>query len=209
MIPITEAQEPLDFARTVRAPGNAFLMDCPNPTERQFRSHSYWSRARSDLLISYGRICAYSCHYIAADTGADTVEHFAPKSVYPHLAYEWSNYRLVCGRLNGRKGVYEDILDPFTLRKDLFQLKLPSLLLTPLDDIPKNDKAAVNRTISRLKLNDDETCVEARLTYMLDYLKNNITIDYLREKAPFIYKEITRQQLDIATLRNMFSLDRE
>src|SRR5207245_9727793 len=99
--------EPPHFDEQVRRKGRRFLNVNPHPTSRQWRSHRYWQHVGSDLHDLYGGICAYSCHWIPFDTGADTVEHFRPKDTYPVDAYEWSNYRLVCATLNGRKGVFE------------------------------------------------------------------------------------------------------
>ena len=64
---------------------------------------------------------------MAPDTGWKTVEHFKPKDLHPGLAYDWDNYRLVCGLLNSRKRVNETILDPFEIEDGWFLLHFPSL----------------------------------------------------------------------------------
>jgi len=40
------------------------------------------------------------------------VEHFAPKSIYPHLTFEWENLLPVCRKCNGAKGNLDTILNP-------------------------------------------------------------------------------------------------
>src|SRR5580698_6761196 len=99
MIPIVPIPEPARFDARVRIRGNQFLNRHPAPTAKQWRNHRYWNETASDLYEGYGGICAYSCHWIPYDTGADTVEHFRPKDTYPKEAYEWTNYRLVCSTL--------------------------------------------------------------------------------------------------------------
>src|ERR1700722_20351165 len=96
MIRVIAQPEPQVFDEEVRRPGRRFLRKNPNPTSKEFASHSYWRSILSLLHEAYDGICAYSCHWIPYDTGADTVEHFQSKSNYPRRAYEWVNYRLVC-----------------------------------------------------------------------------------------------------------------
>ncbi|MDE0330702.1 MAG: hypothetical protein OXL41_02450 [Nitrospinae bacterium] len=195
MIFVAQQPEPDDFDENVRQPGQQFLFANPNPTSKEFAAHAYWREAAGALRSAYGEICAYTCHWISPDTGWQTVEHFVPKSVDPQRAYDWSNYRLVCGRLNGRKGDHQDILDPFVIAGVMFVLDFPSMLVKPRQDLPQPDKEAVLQTISRLKLNDDDTCVAARLNYVVDYCEGDISLDFLRRHAPFIFRELERQEL--------------
>ena len=113
MILVREQSEPSNFAEKVRRRGQDFLAKNPRPSAKQLADQPYWRDAAKQLYDAYDGICAYTCHWIAFDTGSRTVEHFVPKVVAPDLAYEWSNFRLVCGRLNSRKGRHQDVLDPF------------------------------------------------------------------------------------------------
>ena len=142
---------------------------------------------------SYKGICAYSCHWIPYDTGADTVEHFFPKDTYPQRAYEWSNYRLVCSTLNGRKGIREDILDPFQIQNGWFVIDFPSLLVKPSKEIDEAMNLNVKVTINSLGLNDEDTCLKSRERYIKDYCQERITFEYLCDDAPFIALELERQ----------------
>ena len=195
MIRVSKAPPPSDFDDRVGKPGRKFLTKTLMPTNRQFRNHNYWIRTKRDLHKSYFGICAYSCHYIPLDTGSDTVEHFVPKSKRPALAYVWDNYRLVCGRLNGRKGNNEDVLDPFELKNGMFALDFPSLLIKSGSSLNADQEEKVNRTIARLKLNDDETCIASRQEYVMSYCEQAITLEYLESKAPFVARELQRQGL--------------
>jgi hypothetical protein len=203
MIHIGPKEEPEKFSSRVRAKGERFLRGNPSPTSKQWRAHRYWLEVSSDLHEAYSGICAYSCHWIPYDTGADTVEHFRPKDVYPSEAYEWNNYRLVCATLNGRKGTHEDVLDPFLIEDGWFVLDFPSMLVKPRASLASAERKRVQATIARLGLNDEGTCLKSRVKWLRDYCLNGITLDYLRRHAPFIVAELERQSL-VATIRDVF-----
>ncbi len=196
MIPLDMQREPEDFEESVRIPGLRFLSKTPVPNGRQWKSHAYWQRIIKDLYSAYSGICAYSCHWIPADTGFTTVEHFKSKSRYPSLAYEWRNYRLVCGVLNGKKGDYEDVLDPFTISDGWFVIHFPSLLVRPGANLPTSVLDLVDSTISRLGLNDAGTCLQARRSWLRAYIQKALPLSYLEENAPFLAKELRRQGLE-------------
>ena len=195
MIRVERQPEPAEFDKVVRQPGVAYLKRHPNPTSNQWKSHSYWLEIRPQLRKSYRGTCAYCCHWIPADTGANTVEHFHPKDTYPKQAYEWSNYRLVSGTLNGRKGTREDILDPFEVQNGWFVIDFPSLLVKPAQELPPGIAQSVQITIDVLRLNDEGTCLQARVAYVREYCLNEIDFSYLTKKAPFIALELRRQDL--------------
>jgi hypothetical protein len=112
----------------------------------------------------------------------------------PHLAYDWSNYRLVCGKLNGRKGDHEDVLDPFTLPDGWFVIDFPSLMVFPGSQLSPEQAEQVIKTINRLKLNDEDFLQE-RAEYLQDHYVRNYPFSYLERKAPFLAKELKRQDL--------------
>ena len=194
MILVQEEPEPGDFHDNVRQRGQRFLAKNPRPTSAALSAHPYWRRAAKQLYDAYDGICAYTCHWIAFDTGSRTVEHFVPKSVAPSLAYEWSNFRLVCGRLNSRKREAQDVLDPFALDNGVFCIDFPSVQIRPFTGLSVELETCAWRTIDRLSLND-ETCISARLGWIQDYCGGYIEFDYLRRRAPFLHREIRRQSL--------------
>lgn len=197
MIHVAPAPKPPTFDALVRTPGREFLTTTPNPTSAQFEKHPYWRTMLQELRNAYKHVCAYSCHYVPFDSGCDTVEHFKPKVPYPQDAYEWENYRFVCGRLNGRKGTFEDVLDPFTIENGWFVIEFPSLLVKPGTGLQAATAKAVTDSIKRLKLNDESTCVKQRNRYITDFC--SFGQDYfdklLVRDAPFIAAEILRQGL--------------
>lgn len=195
MIRVIIQPEPAQFDALVRTPGNRFLGTTPKPTPREWNKHSYWRRILTDLRRLYGGICAYSCHWTPPDTGGKTVEHFAPKHEAPERAYEWSNYRFVCSVLNSRKATRTDTLDPFEIEDGWFVLDFPSLLVKPARHLDPETRQQVRNTIDRLKLNDEETCLENRAKYVKDYCVGGVPFSHLQREAPFLAKELERQDL--------------
>lgn len=194
MIRVTMQAEPQKFEREVRKPGKAYLAKVPNPTSKQFQTHAYWTRIGREIYLAYGKVCAYTCHYIAPDTGSRHVDHFVAKTRKPALAYEWSNYRLACGLVNSRKGTAV-VLDPFTIQDGWFVINFPSLLVKPDSTLSASDQIAVKYTIDKLRLNDEVTCVQARMSYIRNYCQGRIDFEHLRKEAPFLGMELERQDL--------------
>jgi hypothetical protein len=207
MIPVSVAAEPQNFNERVRVRGNRFLRTNPSPSKEEWASHSYWQDVLRDLWLSYGKVCAYSCHYIAADTGARSVDHFVSKHEEPALAYEWSNYRLAASRLNARKG-RKKILDPFRIYPGTFSIQFPSLQVVP-GPLCKEDavlKSWVVQTCDILGLNDETTCVTNRQNYVETYCSGHCSFMYLRREAPFLAHELTAQGLvELEAIRSIMT----
>src|SRR5689334_4937161 len=107
MIPITRENEPQNFDETVRRPGKDWLaskgLPLVGPLPKKIQLADYWTRCTPELRRLYGGMCAYMSVYIPEVVGDASVEHFKPKSLYAEHAYEWNNYRFVCGMLNSCK----------------------------------------------------------------------------------------------------------
>jgi hypothetical protein len=200
VIHVQRQRQPKGFKQLVGDPGKAFLAKKANPSSRDYKGHEYWTRVSKQLYGAYGGICAFSCHFIALDTGFRTVEHFKSKVAYPHKAYSWANYRLVCGLLNGRKGEHQDVLDPFLVEDGWFVLSFPGIIVKPNDRLPKRRWKQVDATIRRLCLNSDESCVDSRQHWLEEYCRfasgdEHRAYSSLVRHAPFIAKELHRQGL--------------
>lgn len=152
----------------------------------------YWQKCLLDLWRSYGGICAYLCVHIPRGTGGRSVDHFAPKSKNPALAYEWSNFRLCCTLMNARKRDFEDVLDPFEIATPPFQLDFPSMGIAPAAGLIGAERERAQETIRRLKL-DDQECREARKQYYAAFLKMKLPLEYLDEFSPFVALEYRRR----------------
>lgn len=199
MIPVALAAEPENFHAEVRAPGVAFLQSLHSLNKVDFTNREYWRRAIPSMRENYNCICAYTCHWIAPDTGGNSADHFVPRKSDPNLAYEWSNLRLICSRLNSRKGV-KIVVDPFAVAPGMFQLRFPSLHIAVGDNFSNIE--ILKETIDVLKLNDD-LIITSREQYVSLFASEDVSINYLKMRAPFIYSEILRLGLDQQKLRDM------
>lgn len=133
MIPVRRQPEYSEFDDEVRQPGLQFLKAKRHPNSREFDEHEYWRRARPHLVRAYAGFCAYTSLYIVGPD--ESVDHFYPKSKYPRLAYEWSNYRLARRKVNSHKGDTIGIVDPFKVKKSWFILDFPSCLVRSGDGL--------------------------------------------------------------------------
>lgn len=191
MIPVEKQPEPADFEDKVAKKGHKFLEQNPHPTS--WKNRSYWTEALPELRAAYRGICAYCCHYIPGEQNA-SVDHFIPKSIAPHLAYEWDNYRLATLKMNARKGDSTDVLDPFELAEGTFILLFPAMQVKPKPELSNGIKVQAIKTIERLGLNKDDI-VNSRLKWVLNYCDGRFDFEYLKENTPFIASEIERQNL--------------
>lgn len=205
LIFIDKKPEPASFDSLVRQKGLAYLKaksltiyeSLPQNTEIP----PYWRACLEDLYREYDGICAYLGIFIERVTGTPSVDHFIAKSRSILLAYEWSNYRLACTRINSRKRDFNDVLDPFSdvLIWKLFHLELVTGRIYPSPDFPNSDlnpfaMRPVEKTIERLGL-DSPDCRQERANWFSEYLNRNITSDYLKKKCPFVWIEADRQKL--------------
>lgn len=204
MIPVKLAPEPLEFNARVRVPGSAFLRSVPRGQRVNFARRNFWRRASNQLHEAYDGICAYTCHWIPFDVGSDTVEHFVPKSVRPMLAYEWSNFRLACSRLNSRKGAFRDVVDPFRVTNTMFYLNFPSLCVV-VGKLKAGDRRLAASTIKRLKLNDNRS-IKMRQRFIESYVNNEVSLHHIRKHAPFLARELTRQRMSKNTLSKVMRI---
>ncbi len=188
MIHVEPQPEPPDFDACVRQRG---LEDLASP-EGELRPH--WRHCAGQLWKAYRGICAYSCLHIPRGTGGISVDHMLPKSKRRALAYEWSNYRLACTRMNARKNDLEDVLDPFEVQDGWFALDLSTLQVVPGEGLPEQVRLRVEETIDRLDLNSDEFTLQ-RGAYFDDFRAGNTNLFFLKKYFPFLANELVRQGL--------------
>ena len=198
MMRVAPAPEPDTFDGDVRQPG---LRALDRLAEEYSGSKEaipaskfppYWRKSLNDLLEGYHRICSYLCLYIPRGTGARSVDHMVPKSTAWDQAYEWDNYRLACSLMNSRKGSAASVLDPFDVEDGWFVLELVAFQVLPARGLADPTAVAVEDTIERLRLNDEECC-GAREEYAEEYWRECIPFDYVRRRAPFVANELRRQ----------------
>jgi len=153
----------------------------------------YWTKALDDLREAYNEICAYCCFRIHPATGAASVDHMAPKSRFWDRVYEWDNYRLCSSLLNARKKDFGDVLDPFLVKDEWFEIELVGFQVRPRTGMTDGAlRTQVEQTARRLGLNDLKFRKE-REKRALDYWERGLPIEILEEEAPFLAREIRRQ----------------
>ncbi|MBI5549775.1 MAG: hypothetical protein HY901_38300 [Deltaproteobacteria bacterium] len=198
MIPIATRPEPVTFDGRVRRPGMAWLRKHRIPLDRRLASSTllkpYWRRSLGDLHERYEGVCALLCVYLERVTGAASVDHFIAKSRAAGLAYEWSNYRLACSTMNGRKRDLEGLLDPFEIRPRTFLLELVTGRIYPNPRCSKALRRAAQYTIDALRL-DDAECREIRARHFEEFCLGECSAEYLRRLSPFVHSEAQRQKL--------------
>jgi uncharacterized protein (TIGR02646 family) len=198
MIHVDAKPEPASFDVEVRQKGLAWLlkkgiaMDQPLPANTTIVP--YWRHCLDDMHTTYDGCCAYLAIFFERVTGGGSVDHFVAKSQRADLAYEWSNYRLACSRMNSRKREYDDVLDPFEVETGWFHLELVSGRIFPNPNLQPAQKDAVQTTIDRLGL-DDPGNREVRARHFQNWFEKGYPVDYLRSYSPFVWYEATRQGL--------------
>ena len=197
MIPVRRQPAPGDFDSKVGRRGAKVLSKHkPKPPvpSRFWKNRDHWRGALDDLCDSYDRVCAFTAIRIERVTGARSVEHFKPKAKHPHLAYQWENFRLVCGLMNGRKGDYEDVLDPFEIPRHTFGINPFSGAIHVHSKCPPGIRGEAQATIDRLKL-DDAECRKLRSEHIQKFFDKEWTLAETRRQSPFVVACLEEQGL--------------
>lgn len=194
MIKVYPYPEPPSFDIDVRRKGNNWISS--HPGNKKYPS--YWRQFLEDISSYQGHICSYYGIYIEPLSGAGTIDHFKPKSLYTSLVYEWENYRFCCLDANRKKSNYLDVIDPISLPleqdKITFIIDFSDGSIHPNPLLSKSNIDLVEKTISRLKLNAKK-CKNNRKDYIYKYWTGKISAEFLKERAPLIYSEGKRQNL--------------
>jgi len=198
MIPVTLQTEPADFDIEVRQKGLAWLAAngiAPHSARpKSLKLPAYWSHSNKQLWVSYSGVCAYLAIFFEWGTGASSTDHFIAKSTRQEDAYEWSNYRLSCLAPNRNKNKFADVLDPIGLQPNTFVINFASGKIYPNPSLSTALKLAARKTIWRIKLDSPENNA-MRAQHFSDYIKGNVSQNYLSRHSPFVYSEIIRQGL--------------
>jgi hypothetical protein len=197
VIRVTQQSEPIFFDSRIRQRGNQFRLN--NATKPL---PDYWRECLSDLWYAYSGICAYSCMRMMLGSSEKTVDHYHPRSNFPELAYEWSNYRLASRAMNSNKGTKSVIIDPFDVEDDWFVMSFPDAQINSNEALPSEIKARVETTIRELKLNLEPAWTH-RQEWLGEYCSDGISFEHLKKYAPFMARELQRQGLE-AQIKEMF-----
>jgi hypothetical protein len=200
MIPVTAAPPPPNYEYRVRQPGEQFLAQVPAPSNTQFRQYNYWSRVHTDLYAAHSGICAYCASWIPRATNPaanyhSSVDHFLPKSQFPKLAYDWTNFRLARKDINENKGEDCEIIDPFQIQDTWFELDFYSYRIKASAQTHAILQRRIKYTIQVLRLNESPF-IDERTSVIGDYAHERMSFADLEHLYPFIAKEVKRQSFD-------------
>jgi hypothetical protein len=191
MMRFERSPEPPRFDEQVRKPGNAWL--AANPDAKSERFPDLWTKCCKDLAASFSDLCGYSAMW----TSRPTVDHYicrASREGRP-LAYEWTNYRLADGPMNAAKGTWDRrILDPFEVRDDWFEVRLPNLELDLVEErIPLERRDDARFTVRQLGLRDSEEILEIRRSWYDTFVEGDVTLAWLARRAPLIARAVKKR----------------
>jgi len=152
---------------------------------------------RGALYAIGGRVCAY-CGRLASDNRGD-VEHYRPKSIYPWLTYEFTNYLIGCRICNtSRKSNEFPLLplsrrlrysDQFFANTDNLQEALARerrLLLDPVNDpvdewVDVEDEETIARVCPSTVAATNSTALRI-VEETIDFFGVNILVDLVTER---------------------------
>jgi hypothetical protein len=214
VIRVTLAEEPETFDSRVRQRGAVAierLMGNPvhAPGRRPSRTYArqedipadrfpaYWTDVREpdnrstldDMMDRYDQFCAYLAMRIERATGSPTIDHFVPKERDWRLVYEWSNYRLSAGCVNGAKGT-RDVVDPFVVEPGWFELDLDTFYVVRGPAAPVTEHARIEETLNIVNLRQ---CLAQRGDFITRYRRGKIDLQHVETYAPFLASELRRQ----------------
>jgi hypothetical protein len=190
--------EPAPFDTSCRQAGRQWLqLRHQNQQPLPDRPRDFWSPFRPDLRRGFGGRCGYYAMYIHDGQ----VDHLVSWNTCrtnntPELAYEWDNFRFVDGALNSSKRTLDgQLLDPFEVGDDWFELELPSLLLRPVS-VPADRQDAARLTLERLELDQGLRVLELRWEWYDKHQRGLLTLDGLRAVAPLLARAVERWHSD-------------
>jgi hypothetical protein len=189
MIHVDPVPEPSDFDAQVRQPGTLWLANSNNANRRP---RDLWSPFKPFLADGFHRLCGYAAMY----EPVGTIEHYLSCENHRHLAYEWENYRFCSGWINSSKQTLDDqVLDPYEVGEDWFEILLPSLQLVLTDAVPVEQRSRAAFTLERLHLRDDERVIRQRQQWYLLFQQGMLSLEGLERVAPLIARAVRKQPL--------------
>jgi hypothetical protein len=186
VIGVAPVPEPATFDAEVRQPGRIWLDE--HPTED--RPRPLWSPYLPHLAEGFGHRCGYTAMHIEEGT----LDHYRSCANHRDLTYEWHNYRFISARMNSvKKNADDQVLDPFEVGDDWFEIVLPSLHLVPTDRIPPEARGRATFTLKRLGLRDGAHVMRRREHWYAELRNGGLSLAGLRRHAPLIGRAVDRR----------------
>lgn len=187
MIRFEPRPAPEQFKERVAERGAKWLAEHP-----EGRPQAFWLEFRSELADAFGSLCAYSAMF----EPVGTVDHFVSVHEDRARAYDWANYRFAAAWINSSKQALKStqLIDPFVVINDWFELLLPSLQLVVTDRVPAEDRSRADFVLKRLHLGHDERVVRQRRAWLRMYEDGGLTLDELAKKAPLVAAAVRKRE---------------
>lgn len=189
MIRVERKPPPEGFEEYVRQPGRAWLED--EVHRHRARPRPYWNEwpaCRKALRDAFHHRCGYLAMYIPSGH----IDHFeswaqCKQTGRHYLAYEWANYRWLLPEINQRKQrePASELLDPYEVRDEWFELVLPSLELRLTRHVPAELRPRAAHTIKRLGLDRGALAIEQRQAWVDRYMEG-LSLERLEQEAPLV-----------------------
>jgi hypothetical protein len=185
MIHFDRVPEPPAFDREVRQKGEDWL--AKNPDKK--RPRDLWSPFRKHLADGFQNLCGYSAMF----EPIGTVDHYISCHQDRTKAYDWANYRFASAWINSSKRTNDQILDPFEVGDEWFEVELLTFSLVPqIEKIPSSEIDKVKQTQRRL---NNEVIVRQRREWYRTYADGEISLDGLEKKAPLVARAIRKRAI--------------
>ena len=185
MIRVARVAAPAQFRQKCRVPGESWL--AANPDAK--RPRDYWSQFKPVLADGFSSRCGYSAMY----EPVGSVDHFKSWDNHRQLAYDWSNFRYAAEWMNKSKQTADDdVLDPYEVQDDWFEISLPDLQMSVTDRVPTAKRARAEYTLIRLHLRDDERVIRQRRTWFAMFEEGKLTLDGLKAVAPLVAAAVSK-----------------
>lgn len=186
MIRFERRPKPDGFAEQVEQRGILWLAAHPDG-----RPPPYWLEFRPHLADAFGSLCAYGAMF----EPVGTVDHFVSVDEDRTKSYDWENYRFSAGWINSSKQSLRSaqLIDPFAVSGDWFEVKLPSMQLVLTPNVPPEWRERAQFMLDRLHLGHDERIVRQRREWYRMYQDGEINLAGLEKKAPLIAAAIKKQ----------------
>lgn len=186
MMRFARRPEPQAFDERVRQPGQRWLQANP-ATRRDFPPH--WRRVAPELRRAFNDLTR------RCGSPPGSVDHFVSLDEDRQLADEWSNLRYAAQWINSSKSGLRanELLDPFDVEDDWFEVLLPSCQLVVTERCPPALRARARTMLTRLRLGHDEAVVEYRRAWYQMYIEGEVLIAGLERRAPLIARAIRKQ----------------
>ncbi len=182
----TQKDKPDDYNTLVSTPGAAWLKENPN---HEGRPRALWNQKpiKKKLRKNFSSLCGYTLMHEMRGS----VDHYISWDTDPSKAYDWDNYRFCAGSVNSSKKTADTtVFDPYDIEFEWFEIHLPSMIMKVGANAPAHLRVKLEFSLQRLPIADTDEVIDYRAEYYQGYKDGEMTIAWLRKKAPILAASI-------------------